>query len=287
MGSLRTASRTVAALATLVVVVVGAQLAGPEPAAAIPGLERKGHWVLSDEPFKRVRAQCPAGKDVIGGGAWADDGGRKKVRLTSMQPLHDYGGETDFFEAVAEAPHLFSGYDWHLGAFAICANPLPGYKVVHGQFTERSSKTFQTAVAGCPSGTVAYSAGATILWAEGRVGLQLSRTSGPLDITRAAAREDTVPFAGEWQLASSAVCAAPRNGIHAEGEIAQGSEASSTCDGTSLVHGAGGGGGLTDGGPVWLQKVYPRHGLKAVDVALTGPLNPSIGGMVAHHTCAT
>ena len=53
-----------------------------------------------------------------------------------------------------------------------------------------------------------------------------------------------------------------------------------------FTHGIGGGGGLSDGGPVWLDKIKPHADLQGVDVSLTGALDPSIGGMVAHQTCA-
>jgi hypothetical protein len=38
--------------------------------------------------------------------------------------------------------------------------------------------------------------------------------------------------------------------------------------------------------PALLRTVAPHCDLKGVDVGLTGLLNPSIEGMVAHQTCA-
>ena len=67
--------------------------------------------------------------------------------------------------------------------------------------------------------------------------------------------------------------------------MAPGAEASDRCF-IGFTHGVGGGGGLTDGGPVWLEKIQPHADLRGVDVGLTGALHPSIGGMVAHQTCA-
>lgn len=52
------------------------------------------------------------------------------------------------------------------------------------------------------------------------------------------------------------------------------------------VHGLGGGGGLADGGPAWLCKIYPTGDPRQVQVELTGALYPSMAGMVANATCA-
>src|SRR4029453_1930338 len=114
--------------------------------------------------------------------------------------------------------------------------------------------------------------------------LQLNRTSGPLDISRAAGRESVIGYAGQWNLHSFAVCAQPQGQIHASDTVAAGARTTNYCSNGLYTHGAGGGGGLTDGGPVWLQEIYPHYDLRGVDVALTGPTYPSIGGVVAHQT---
>ena len=52
------------------------------------------------------------------------------------------------------------------------------------------------------------------------------------------------------------------------------------------VIGPGGGGGLTDGGPVWLHDIIPQASTQSVIVRMTGPLYPSSGGMAVHMSCA-
>jgi hypothetical protein len=283
---------------------VGLQLVAVQPAAAVPGLERVvGTSPLSGhQPFKEATVQCPFDRHVIGGGAVINDGNRKLVRLTGLEPLafNSPVSHQDMFIAYAEAPNLNSPYNWTLTVYAMCAYrdllDAGNYTIV-SNFTF-GSQTFQTAAARCPKGTVAYGASATISTqahvggglrvgqADGQVGLQLNRTSGPLDISRATGRESPTGYNKPWELRSYAICSATHGGIHAQATISQGASASDTCHNPvipSFVHGPGGGGGLSDGGPVWLREIRPRPDMTGEDVALTGP---PIGGMVAYETCA-
>jgi hypothetical protein len=221
-----------------------------------------------------------------------NDHGRNQVRLIGLQPIHSLTpAHRDRFEAYAQAPYL-QRFDWQLVVYAICANSsaLSRYEIVY-HFEDPSSATFKTTAAHCPSGTVAFGAGAGLISdppgspSPGRVGLQLVRTSGPLDITRAAGRADS-GYTGRWGLYAAAVCARPVGGIHAVGVVEAGPTAVAYCPSGYRVHGAGGGGGLKDGGPVWLREIYPSISLNYVSVRMTGLLHPSIGGMVAHITCA-
>ena len=101
----------------------------------------------------------------------------------------------------------------------------------------------------------------------------------------------------EWSVTAYAICAARSishfpgppytvdPGLHAHGSIADGTYASDRCPAGFRTHGMGGG-GITDGGPSWPREISPHYDLKGVAVRMTGPLVPSIGGMVAHQTCA-
>jgi hypothetical protein len=284
-------------LAAVAAVVGAVGLAAPEPADAIPGLTRKGHHgLMNNEPFKGVVAECPDGMRVIGGGGSVYDGGRRSVKLISLTP-YSYSDEDDLrdaFGAAAEAPHLTRSFEWRVSAYALCApdSSLRSHKVVGDYVSNSTSQPFVTASVRCPGGTVAYGSGAFVSTggvggglAAGEVGLQMTRTSGPMDIARAAARE-TLGYGGAWSLSSYAICAEPQGDIHVEGALSQGPEVGASCPPGYQVHGPGGGGGLIDGGTAWLQKIVPRYPPTGVDVALTKPLNPSVGGMIAHFTCA-
>jgi hypothetical protein len=295
----RFASRLGLVVLAAVVAIVGAvQLAAAEPADAIPGLTRKGHHGLkNNEPFKGVVAECPDGMHVIGGGGSVDDGGRRSVKLISLTPYTSPVPDDDIpdhFAAAAEAPHLTRSFEWRISAYALCApaSSLRSYEIVGDHVSNSTSQPFVTAWVRCPGGTVAYGSGAFVSTggvggglAAGEVGLQMTRTSGPMDIARSAAHE-TLGYGGTWSLSSYAICAEPQGDIHVEGALSQGSAVGGSCPSGYQVHGPGGGGGLIDGGTAWLQKIVPRYPPTGVDVALTRPLDPSVGGMIAHFTCA-
>jgi hypothetical protein len=55
------------------------------------------------------------------------------------------------------------------------------------------------------------------------------------------------------------------------------------CPPGTLVHSAGGGGSITDSGPVYLQVVYPYNDLRRVETYMT---STPAGGMVVSAVCA-
>ena len=277
-----------------VLAIAAALLAAPQPAAAIPGLERvQGDSLFNrGEPLKLAVAKCPPGKVVVGAGAEVLDGERTSVRLIAVRPNKSedpskWGGSVT---AVAESANRTQLYDWSLRAYAVCAyaGALDRYWIARDA-SALSSSTFKETSARCPDYTHTYGAGAVVQTGDnwgtrGKAWLQLIRTTGPLDGSRATGRE--LPgFDGNWQLYSYAICAVWQNQLFADGSLAAGSEASDRCL-FGYTHGIGGGGGLWDGGPIWLDEIKPHADLQGVDVSLTGALDPSIGGMVAHQTCA-
>jgi hypothetical protein len=278
-------------LALAAATIVGVLQLTTPAAHAIPGLERKAGPVVSGtHPVKLSSVSCPLNKHVIAGGASVEDGGRRTGRLTKLWPFSPATvGHKARLTAVAEAPDLDRSFSWSLQSFAVCAykSALDNYRYAEYWSGRDPSEPFKTAAARCAPGTVAYGAGAQVTPPEtGQLGLQLNRTSGPLDVARATGRRASNFTGSWWDVRSVVVCAAPQGEIQAAGAIAPGAAATMTCLSGFMVHGPGGGGGLTDGGPAWLQKIIPWLGLGGVDVALTAPLYPSIGGMVAHSTCA-
>jgi hypothetical protein len=110
----------------------------------------------------------------------------------------------------------------------------------------------------------------------------MTRTSGPLDISRATGRGDNA-YSGSWTLTSYAICALPAGGIHSEATIAPGVFATHHCTPGDSVAGPGGGGGLVDGGPVYLKVLYPFSNFD-VEVQMTGFLPDR--KVLASPTCA-
>ena len=261
--------------------------AGPAMAVGDPQLVEASSQ-LSLDTTPTATATCPTGTRVVGGGGRVFDGERKRGRLTALDPSFTS------FRVEAESPDLSNNGNWRVFAYAICADrdALEDYTIVpRSRF---DSRVFKDTSAVCPSGTVAYGAGARVQIpgtgrAGGRIGLQLNRTSGPLDISRATGRVDTrFGSIGSWTVTSEAICAKRAGGIHVEGNSSLGDSVTESCD-TGTVHGAGGGGGLTDGGLSWLYSIQPfsRNNLRSVNARMTSPLDPSIGGMITHFTCAT
>ena len=282
---LRTAARAraCAALIAAIAAVAGAvQLAAPQPAAAAGGLQLEraaGSSLEDDAAQKAAVAYCPDGKFVVGGGGAVWNLHPTSARLTGLVP------SPTAFVAQAATAGLSGGADWRVAAYAVCADKdvlgadRGKYRIVPGS-TEGSAR-FKTALARCPAGTVAYGSGADVP-ANGRVGLQMTRTSGPLDISRATGRADNAST-GSWTLTSYAICALPAGGIHSEGTIAPGVFTTHHCTPGDSVAGPGGGGGLVDGGTVWLKVLYPFSNFD-VEVQMTGFLPDR--QVLASPTCA-
>jgi hypothetical protein len=260
-----------ATLAAIAVFVAG-------PAAAVPGLG----WFSSDfvsgnnSSPRTATAFCPAGQQVISGGVAVNDG-TNQVVLTRLEPIH--GSTRDRYVASAEARFGFEG-TWSLQAYAICANPLAGYQIVSRTVSPTPlSATFAATAAVCPSGKRVIGTGSRILNSRGVVGLQLSRASGPLDISRSTARErSNTPI--NWSLTSYAICANPV-GLQEESGVVANARLTKHCS-TGKLHSGGGGAGLVDSGPVFLKEVFVDPFLDFVSVEMTGV--PTVG-MVAQAIC--
>jgi hypothetical protein len=284
-------------LAAVVAVVGAVGLAAPEPAEAIPGLTRKGHHgLMNNEPFKGVAAECPDGMRVIGGGGSVNDGGRRSVKLISLTP-YSYSPDDDIpdaFGAAAEAPHLTRSFEWRVSAYALCApeSSLRSHKVVGDYVSNSTSQPFVTASVRCPGGTVAYGSGAFV--STGGVGGGLAAGGGrPATVSDVGAdghRAGRGPRDPRlWRRMVPELLrdmrGAPRRHPRGGRSVAglRGSAARAPR--------------LPGSRPRWGRRLdRRRNGMAAedrsalsptgVDVALTKPLDASVGGMIAHFTCA-
>lgn len=192
----------------------------------------------------------------------------------------------DRFSVAATAPRAFTG-KWSLTAYALCAAKRygQGWQIVAGAPSSQSPATFKSVVAVCPSGKRVVGTGAAIglpsVDGYGRVGLQLSRASGPRDISRATARVNG--YHKSWGLRAFAICASSSLHFTAEGKVVGASGATYSCSKPShRLHSVGGGGSLTDSGPVFLQALRPWVGLHTAQVVMTG--RPR-GGITVQAVC--
>jgi hypothetical protein len=227
-------------------------------------------------------ASCPTGTHVVGGGARVSLGS-DKVRLTRLVPVRGTNGGADYFSATAEEPDTGYASEWQFYVYAICADvdELDNYSIVSAATTETSTG-FKQATVDCPGSTLAIGGGAAITNANNQVGLQLSRLASALDIARATGREDADGYALSWGVTAYAICADRIDSAAIYGTIVAQSD-TEECPPDKFVHSVGGGGGLTDSGPYFLQTIYPITGLRSWTVAMTGP---PVSQVVVNAVCA-
>jgi hypothetical protein len=189
-------------------VVVTAQCART---SSLPGLEYRRATTTFDSASRHsASAVCSPGKKLIGLGGLIDSNGpgQDKLVLAAVRPS---GNLTSVVASGVEDEDGYTG-NWRSTAVAVCTTPVPGLHLATGTTTVDSTG-FKRAVAVCASGTNIHSGGFDIGSAVGQANL----TASFLDIdvnndpTRhgfeAQAREDRTGYAGNWRLATYAICA--------------------------------------------------------------------------------
>lgn len=260
------------------------------PAVAVTGLENRVSSSAKDSTSPKIQiARCSAGNRVIGGGGVVEtlsdepEEYETKVILTGLEPIHDTLNRDGYMAVGYETTPGIPGR-WYLQAYAICADPLAGLEIASST-TDPSSSRFKKAAAKCPGSKKVLGTGARVPDTRGRVGLQLTRASGPRDISRATAREGAGGYARPWTLSSYAVCANPIGGPPIA-EVVNDDHDAVGCPAGTFALGVGGGGGLTDSGAFFLQMMYPPRIFpepRSVEVKMTGVPNE---GMVLQAVCA-
>jgi hypothetical protein len=152
--------------------------------------------------YSSVVAPCPAGKKVIGAGAYSTDG----WVLDSVQPNSSLTSVTAEVYRDETTPHVPEPV-WVVAA-AICVNPLPGQqRVVSASAWDSSSLKQATAV--CPAGTMTHSTTGSIATGNGEAYLD---SMTPVNLngsgTLVDAREDSTGYSGNWSVTATAICAA-------------------------------------------------------------------------------
>ncbi|MDW5323690.1 hypothetical protein [Plantactinospora sp. KLBMP9567] len=265
------------AAAMVVAAQVGIQLAGSGPAAAVTGIEKVTSPLsaIDSQQTHTARAQCPAGKWVIGGGGWAfavAAADSAKVTLVQLFPEHRTDGTRDSYVVTGSETTAAMTGDWWVQAYAICASPsgLSGYGVVGTQNSATSSPVELEARAVCGTRR-ALGGGARIVNPGRDVALQVSRASASGDIFRATAHEDADGYAGNWTVDAYAVCVNQPAGYQVVTTASAQSDSESEkiafahCPSGTRVHGAGAAISDTAPGGVSLQVVYPANALDDVE----------------------
>ncbi|MFI7547132.1 hypothetical protein [Actinoplanes sp. NPDC049599] len=284
-----------------VLVLAGLQLAAAGPAAAVTGIEKVTSPVsaVDSQQTHTARAECPAGKWVVGGGGWAfavAAADSAKVTLVQARPDHRSDGSRDSFVATGSETTAAMTGDWWVQAYAICAGPsgLSGYTVATGHTPVTGSPAAAEAQAVCPGGTRAIGGGARIVNPGRDVSLRISRASGTGDIFRAGAHEDADGYSGAWGVDAYAVCVNAPAGyqVVTTASAASDSEAEklalAECPAGTRVHGAGAAISNTAPAGVSLQVIYPFEGLHEVQgfAVENTPVGQDWDFIVAQAICA-
>jgi hypothetical protein len=284
-------------------VVTGSVLVGQPPAHAaaprVTGLERvNGATPTNSLSPKYAFAECPHPKKAVGGGAYAlydDPTPYRRLVLTRSVP-YEFGSVSGFRAAAVEASPTDD--NWWVVAWAICADPLPGYHIVHS-ITAPSSAEVQTAEARCPSGRRALGSGAEILAPDHPhgVGLQVARASSNGDLTRSQAHEQPQGYDYDWQLVASAICGDTPSGYQVVyGESEEGASerrkyARAYCSGFRRLTGVGAAVSNVEPGDVALYWIVPtslggeNRGEATAGAVWTSPLSGSWDSVVAQAIC--
>jgi hypothetical protein len=173
-------------------------------AEAVPGLQRITKTSVSDSTTsKTVAARCPVGKRVLGGGGTVT-GGRGQVVLERLQPVQT--ATDDRFVVGAREDGTGYSSNWRLTAYALCANPLPGYGILPSTSGSPSSNS--------PQGTISFCIGPTQVGFGGRINggagqVHLTNLVRDPGFTSIAAQEDASGFDGAWTVTAYAVCVPP------------------------------------------------------------------------------
>jgi hypothetical protein len=223
-------------------------------------------------------SRCTGGRVVVGGGAKITGSNLSHKRLTLLMPVDT--GEESYFAVTAQANTQVYEGNWGVTAYAVCAFRRSDYRIEPRADSAHSAGAFKQTAAVCSGGRRVIGTGASVSAPVGKAGLVLNRSAGPLDISRASAHAEP-GFTGAWHVSSWAICMNPIGAQVAGGTGSQAADAD--CPGSTRVHGAGGGGGLRDDGPVFVRTIEPLTGLRRVHVEMTGPY-PVF--MVAQAICA-
>jgi len=277
----RAVVRAALAAAALAISSFAAQIATAAPAhAALDGLVLATPVSSPSDgaQIHNATARCTGGRVVVGGGAKITGTNLSHKRLTLLMPV-DTGVES-YFAVTAQANTPVYEGNWGVTAYAVCAFRRSDYKIEPRADSAHGSGAFKQTAAVCTGGRRVIGTGAAVIAPVGKAGLVLNRAAGPLDISRASAHAEP-GFTGAWHVSSWAICMNPIGAQVAGGTGSQVADAN--CPGNTLVHGAGGGGGLRDDGPIFVRTIEPIAGLRRVHVEMTGPY-PVF--MVAQAICA-
>jgi hypothetical protein len=212
-------------------------------AEAVSGLQRVTKTSVSDSSTsKKVAARCPAGQNVLGGGGTIV-GGRGQVILQRLEPVQT-ATDSRFVVAAREDGTGYAS-NWRLTAYALCADPLPGYAILPSTSGVASSNSPQSTISFC-IGQTQVGFGGRVNGGAGQVHLTnlVRDTNGDINFTLIAGQEDANGFGGAWNVTGYAVCANTQANFTtvtaSSPASSQNKSATVSCPAGTRVHSAGG-----------------------------------------------
>jgi hypothetical protein len=206
--------KRLAATALAAVAAVGLS-AAPASAATLPFgtvIAVQGLSVINTATSKSVKAICPAGQRVLGGGATLAPAGPHAV-LTEAQPVHPSSGR-DYFQVVASADQTGIVGAWGFTAYAFCATVPASFGLEIKSFTKPASSDATTqAGTQCSPGKFLIGVGGKIAGGAGQVDLGMfPNGNGQVAFGSAAfAKEDIDGYAGRYTVTGYSVCGTPNS----------------------------------------------------------------------------
>jgi hypothetical protein len=212
-------------------------------AEAVSGLQRITKTSVSDSSTsKKVAARCPAGQNVLGGGGTVV-GGRGQVILQRLEPVQT-ATDSRFVVAAREDGTGYAS-NWRLTAYALCADPLPGYAILPSTSGVANSNSPQSTISFC-IGQTQVGFGGRVNDGAGQVHLTnlVRDTNGDINFTLIAGQEDANGFGGAWNVTGYAVCANTQANFTtvtaSSPASSQNKSATVSCPAGTRVHSAGG-----------------------------------------------
>jgi hypothetical protein len=175
--------------------------------ASVPGLQRVSASSLSDSlPGKDRFVGCPAGQQVLGGGARIFPGNGQVV-VDGITPESALAGVRVHGFEDADGTSL----RWQVDGFAICADPLPG--LVQVDTTSPENSFDKVAVAACPAGKQLIGAGAETNGGNGEVAIDDLIPNLVKNTVSTFGIEEHEALGSKWTITAHALCADPLPGL--------------------------------------------------------------------------
>ncbi len=194
------------AVALAATVALCGTLASHASASFVEGLQVVHHVGSNDSTTeKSAAAICPQGKFVLGAGGDLRPLDTFNVGLTQVIPGSP-AAALKSSQATAREVNFGTSSNWSVGAYAICAKPLPGLERVLAN-SPRDSAPSKGATVHCPPGKGLVSAGASLSAVNGNVVLDDLIPNADLASVTVKAFEVEQGTTADWTVFAYAICA--------------------------------------------------------------------------------